>query len=60
MSKAYVSEFENFMGQYMKDHPEEAAKKLRGWSEFWRPGARIASTAIARDDPAMHEPYGLF
>lgn len=55
MNKAYVSEFEIFMDQYMKDHPEEVINKLRGWREFWQPGTSRSATNLPPKDP-----YGLF
>ena len=60
MRKGYVSEFENFMGQYLQDHPEEVAAKRRGWSEFWRPEVNPAWPVASHAEPDADKPYGIY
>jgi hypothetical protein len=36
MGKPYVSEFSNFMNQYLKEHPKVVEEKWRRWGFFWK------------------------
>ncbi|MES2536501.1 MAG: DUF3460 family protein [Pseudomonadota bacterium] len=31
----YVSEFEQFMGHFLEDHPDVLDNQRRGWNIFW-------------------------
>ena len=34
-AKGYVSEFEQFLGEFMHRHPEVEASQREGWRQFW-------------------------
>ncbi len=35
MSKEYVSDFEKYMNQYLKDHPEVVEEQRRAEETYW-------------------------
>ena len=35
MTKPYISEFESFMNQFLKEHPEVSEEQRRNWRSFW-------------------------
>ena len=47
MGKPYVSEFSNFMNQYMKDHPEVVEEKWRRWGFFWERNTEVKASSTA-------------
>lgn len=59
MNKAYVSDFEIFMAQFMKDHPEEVVKQKAGWNSFWNVKVDPASHVIHKEDIVPDDHYGF-
>ncbi|WP_395399106.1 DUF3460 family protein [Pseudoduganella sp. UC29_106] len=55
--KGYVSEFEEFFGHLLADHPEYVADQQKGWNIWWgppgEPGGRTAGTDRRRADTAL-------
>ena len=60
MSKAYISEFELFMNQYLKDHPEVVEERMRNWRSFWEARVTPAPMKIDSRDIVPDEHYGFF
>ncbi|MEO8331666.1 MAG: DUF3460 family protein [Gallionella sp.] len=58
MGKAYVSEFTNFMNQYLEAHPEVVAEQRSGWESFWKRKAELRAPEKTRDDLAPDDSYG--
>lgn len=58
-TNAYVSEFEQFIDQYMADHPTVAAAQRRGWRLWWDRPVEMSELAVRRDDavPVKGYPY---
>ena len=50
MSKEYVSDFEKFMNQYLKDHPEVVKEQRRGWRSFWEVNIDPADSMFGKQD----------
>jgi hypothetical protein len=58
MGKPYVSEFTDFMNQYLEAHPEVVEDQRRGWEFFWKRKAEIRAPEISKDDIAPDDGYG--
>lgn len=51
MGKAYVSEFANFMDQYLKDHPEQVQEQRRAAGILLPGESRPDNSLINPADP---------
>ena len=58
MGKPYVSEFTEFMNQYLEAHPEVVEERQRGWEFFWKRKAETRAPEITKDDIAPDDSYG--
>ena len=59
MNKAYVSDFMNFMDQYLKEHPEVVEEQRRGWSSFWEVKIDPAASNFSKEDIVPDDHYGF-
>jgi hypothetical protein len=59
MDKAYVSEFMNFMNQYLKEHPEVVEEQRRGWNFFWNAKVDLTAPDITKEDCVPNDSYGF-
>lgn len=59
MNKAYVSDFEIFMGKFLKDHPEVVEQQRRGWSSFWQVKIDPAASNFRKEDLVPDDHYGF-
>jgi hypothetical protein len=54
-----VYEFENFMDQFLKEHPEVVREQHRGWSSFWDVKINPETTHIHKEDLLPDDLYGF-
>jgi len=59
MNKAYVSDFEIFMNQFLKEHPEVAEEQMRGWRSFWEVKTDPAASHFSKEDVVRDDHYGF-
>ncbi len=53
----YVSEFDNFLDQYLQRHPEVQRDQRRGWYIFWDKDVDLAAQEQAQHDSVPLPPY---
>ena len=53
----YVSEFEQFLDNYIAQHPEVEEDQMRGWYIWWDHKQDIAERAKERRDSVAVKPY---
>jgi hypothetical protein len=59
MNKAYVSDFEIFMNQFLKEHPEVVEEQKRGWRSFWEVKIDPAAPNFSKEDIVRDDQYGF-
>jgi hypothetical protein len=59
MMKPYVSEFTDFMNQYLAEHPEVVEEQRRGWASFWQRKAELRMPETTKVDQAPDDSYGF-
>ena len=59
MNKAYVSDFEIFMNQFLKEHPEVVEEQRRGWRSFWEVKIDPATSHFGKEDFVRDDHYGF-
>lgn len=58
--RGYVSEFDQFLGAFMKQHPEVEPDQRRGWYIWWDHTLDLAEIEKAREDSVDTKPYYYF
>lgn len=53
----YVSDFEQFMGRYLVEHPEEVEEQRRGWAIWWNRPVDFDELKKAAEDSVSTESY---
>ncbi len=56
-SPAYVSDFEKFMGDFMRSHPEVEPDQKRGWYIWWDHHVDPDQLEQQRQDSVPFKPY---
>ena len=59
MNKAYVSEFETFMSQFLQAHPEVVEEQRRGWRSFWEVKIDRETAHFGKEDVVQDDQYGF-
>ncbi|MES3025974.1 MAG: DUF3460 family protein [Pseudomonadota bacterium] len=54
---AYVSEFDQFLGDYLGEHPEVEEDKMRGWYIWWDHRVDLDELDKQRKDAVPVKPY---
>jgi len=52
-------DFEKFMDQFMKEHPDVTLAQQRGWRSFWDVKIDPATTQIHKEDLLPDDLYGF-
>ena len=60
MNRAYVSDFEIFMNQFLKEHPEVVEARMRGYRSFWEVKIEPANANVSKENIVRDEHYGFF
>jgi len=60
MKTGYVSEFTQFMNQYLAKHPEVVEDQKRGWGIFWDRKVDRAAIKKAEEDSVPDDSYGFY
>jgi len=55
--KEYVSEFEQFFGKMLNEHPEYVDDQRRGWHIWWDHRVNLEDERLARTDSVPTPPY---
>ncbi len=53
----YVSEFTQFMDQYLAEHPEEIQEQRRGWAIWWNRPVDFEEVKKAAEDSVPTDGY---
>ena len=56
----YVSEFEQFMGQFLAQHPEVVQDQCKGWYIFWNHKADLDELKKAEQSSVPMKGYEYF
>lgn len=60
MDKGYVSEFTNFIDDFLKKHPEAVKEQLRGYNFQWYPEIDLQTLVHPDEDIVPDDHYGFF
>ncbi|MGO4377335.1 DUF3460 family protein [Pseudoduganella sp. RAF53_2] len=55
--KEYVSEFEQFFGHLLDEHPEYVEDQRHGWDIWWDHKVNLEDERLARTDTVPTPPY---
>lgn len=59
MLQPYVSDYENFINEFMTDHPHEFVEQRKGWSDAWLPDLHPSPTPVTKDQIVRDDQYGF-
>lgn len=56
----YVSEFTDFMNEFLKNHPEEITEQRKGWNIYWNKKVDFEAQEEAEKDSVPVDGYYYF
>lgn len=59
-ANGYVSEFEQFMNDYLSRHPEAVASQREGWRQFWERDVDFQEWEEEAEDSVPTKSYNYF
>jgi Protein of unknown function (DUF3460) len=59
MNKAYTSEYESFIDQFLKQHPEIVEEQQRNWCTYWEVKIDPETAHVRKEDLVPDDQYGF-